>query len=58
MVKNPLPMQEKGVWSLDWEDPLEKEMAIHSSIFAWEVLYTEESGWATIHGFAKESDTT
>ena len=31
-----LPMQEMWVWSLGWEDPLEKEMAIHSSILAWE----------------------
>ena len=31
-----------GVWSLGQEDPLEKEMAIHSSIFAWEILWREE----------------
>ena len=29
---------------LGWEDPLEKEMATHSSIFAWEILWTEEPG--------------
>ena len=29
---------------LGWEDPLEMEMAIHSSIFAWEILWTEEPG--------------
>ena len=34
MVKNPSAMQETGVQSLGWEDPLEKEMATHSSILA------------------------
>ena len=38
------PMQETRVWSLGWEDPLEKEMAIHSSILAWEIPWTEEPG--------------
>ena len=33
MVKNLPAMQESQVWSLDWEDPLEKGMATHSSIF-------------------------
>ena len=37
-------MQEMRVWSLGWEDPLEKEMATHSSILAWEVPWTEEPG--------------
>ena len=32
------------IQSLGWEDPLEKEMATHSSILAWEILWTEESG--------------
>ena len=32
------------VQSLGWEDPLEKEMAAHSSILAWEILWAEESG--------------
>ena len=35
-------MQETGVQSLGQEDPLEKEMATHSSIPAWEILWTEE----------------
>ena len=30
-------MQETQIWSLGWEDPLEKEMATHSSILAWEI---------------------
>ena len=37
-------MQETWVISLDLEDPLEKEMAIHSSILAWETPGTEEPG--------------
>ena len=39
-----LPMQETQVQSLGQEDPLEKEMATHSSIIAWKVLWTEEPG--------------
>ena len=42
MVKNLPEMQEIQVWSLCWEDPLEKEMATHSSIFAWRIPWTEE----------------
>ena len=37
-------MQEIQVWSLGWEDPLEKEMAIHSSILIWKIPRTEEPG--------------
>ena len=53
-----LPMQETRVQSLGWEDPLKKEVAMHSSILAWEIPWTEESGGASVHGFTKESDTT
>ena len=35
---------EMQVWSLDWEDPLEEEMATHSSILAWKIPWTEENG--------------
>ena len=35
-------MQETGVQFLGWEDPLEKEMATHSSILTWEIPWTEE----------------
>ena len=42
MVKNPPAMQETQVGSLDQEYPLEKEMATHSSILAWEIPWTEE----------------
>ena len=44
MVKNLPAMQESQVRSLGWEDPLEKEMATHSSIFAWRIPWTEEPG--------------
>ena len=37
-------MQETWVRSLSWEDPLEKGMATHSSILAWRIPWTEESG--------------
>ena len=37
-------MQETWVQSLGWEDPLEKKMATHSSILAWEIPWTEETG--------------
>ena len=39
-----LPMQETWVRSLGQEDPLEKEMATHSNILAWEILWTEKPG--------------
>ena len=39
-----LPMQEMQVLSLGQQDPLEKEIATHSSIFAWEIPWTEEPG--------------
>ena len=39
-----LPMQETRVWSLGPEDPLEKEMATHSSILTWKIPWTEEPG--------------
>ena len=37
MVKNPPAMQETWVRSLDWEDPLEEDIATHSSILAWRI---------------------
>ena len=48
--------QEMRVWSLGWEDPLEKEMATHSSILAWRIPWTEETGRLQRDG--KESDMT
>ena len=43
MVKNLPTMQEPQVQSLGSEDPLEKEMTAHSSIFAWRIPWSEES---------------
>ena len=45
-------MHERGVRSLDWEDPLEEEMATHSSILLWEIPLSE-SWQATVHGVTK-----
>ena len=45
--------QETQVRSLGQEDPLEKEMAIHSSILAWEIPWTEEPGGPQSKGAAK-----
>ena len=45
MVKHLTAMQEIWVQSLGQEDTLEKEMATHSSILAWRISWTEESGW-------------
>ena len=52
MVKNPPAKWETWVQSLGWEDPLEKEMATHSSILAWRIPWTVQS-WG-----GKESDAT
>ena len=53
MVKIPLAKQEAQVQSLYWEDPLEKEMATHSSILAWEIPWTEETGGLQSMGLEK-----
>ena len=47
VIKNPPAMQESQVRSLGQEDPLEKEMATHSSILAWRTPRTEEPGGVT-----------
>ena len=44
MVKNLPVLQETWVQSLGWEDPLEKEMATHSSILAWRIPWAEKCG--------------
>ena len=44
MVKNPPAMQEMCIRSVGREDVLEEEMATHSSILAWEILWAEEAG--------------
>ena len=46
------------VQSLGREDPLEKEMATHSSILAWRIPWTEETGRPCVHEIAKELDMT
>ena len=43
-VKNLPAMRESRVWSVGQDDPMEKEVAIHSSILAWEIPWTEEPG--------------
>ena len=43
LIKNLPAMQETQVQFLVWEDPLEKEMATHSSILAWRIPWTEEA---------------
>ena len=51
-------MQEMLVRSLGQEDPLEKEMAAHSRILAWEIAWTEEPGGLCDHGGRKGSPST
>ena len=56
-VKNPPTMWEAQAQSLGWEDPLEEGTAIHSSIRAWRIPWTEEPGGYGPWGF-RESDMT
>ena len=62
MVKNLPAVQEIQVWSLGWEDPLEKGTATHPSILAWRIPWTEEPGRGRGRVFSpwgcKESDKT
>ena len=51
--KNPPAIQEMWVWSLIQEDPLEKEMATHSSILLWEMPQTEETGGLQVMGLQR-----
>ena len=53
MVKHLSTMQETQVRSLGQEDPLEKEMAPHSSILAWKISWMEEPGWLLSMGSQK-----
>ena len=57
-VKHLPTMWETWVRSLGQEDPLEKEMANHSSTLAWEIPWTEEPGGATVHGVSGELGRT
>ena len=58
MVKRLPTMRETQVQSLGWEDPLEKEMATHSSTLAWKIPWTEERGRLYSPWGRKESDMT
>ena len=59
MVKNLPAMQETWVQSLDWEDPLEKGTAAHSSVLAFKIPWTEKPGRLQgVHGVTKSSDMT
>ena len=51
IVKSLPAVRETWIQSLGWEDPLEKEMADHSSILAWKIPLTEDL--ATVHGVAR-----
>ena len=46
-------MKETQIQSLGWEDPLEKEMAVHTSILAWRIPWTEEPGGLQLLGSQK-----
>ena len=52
-VKHLPAIQETWVQSLGWEDPLEKEMAIHSSTLAWKIPGTEEPGGLQFMGLQR-----
>ena len=53
MVKNLPATRETWVRSLGWEDPLQKEMATHSSILAWRIPWTEKPGGLQSIGFQR-----
>ena len=53
MVKNLPAMQRTQALYLGQEDTLEEEMATQSTILAWEIPWTREAWWATVHGAAK-----
>ena len=55
MVKRLSTVQETWVRALGWEDPLEKQMAIHSSTIAWKIPWTEEPGRLQSMGAARLS---
>ena len=57
VVKKLPTIQETQIWSLGWEDPLEKEMATHSSVLAWEIPWTKEPGRLRSLGFRQGLET-
>ena len=52
-VKSLPAMWETQLQSLGWKDPLEKEMATHSSSLAWKIPMEKGAWWATVHRVAK-----
>ena len=52
-VKNLPAMWETWVQSLGWEDPLEEDIATHSSVLAWRIPTDRGAWWATVHGVTK-----
>ena len=56
MVKRLPAMRETWVQSLGREDPLENEMATHSSTFAWKIPWTEEPSWLQSMGLQRVGD--
>ena len=57
MVKNLPAVQETHVPSLGWKDPLEEEMATHSSILVWRIPWTEEPGGLQLQSWTSLSDS-
>ena len=57
VVKNLPAMQEMQVQSLGWEEPLEKDMATHSSILAWDIPWTKEPGGLQSMGLQRVEKT-
>ena len=57
-VQNLPTKRETWVLSLGWEDPMKKRMVAHSTILAWRIPWTEESGRLYSPWCHKESDTT
>ena len=58
MIKHLPTIQETWVRSLGWEDPLEKEMATHSSVLAWKIPWMEKPGGLQSIGLQRELDMT
>ena len=57
LEKNPLAMWETWVWFLGWEDPLEEDMATHSSILAWGIPMDRGAWWAAVLGSQRVGTT-
>ena len=53
MVKSLPAMQETQIWSLGWENPLEKELATHSCTLAWKIPWTKKPGWLQSMGLQR-----